>query len=633
MAQQSNRRTFLVGASAAAAAAALPLGTAGPASAAPRRRSAATVLHSGIVFTGRPGCHPAQAVAVGRDGTILAVGSNGEVRRFLGRDTEAIDLKGGFVMPGLVDGHAHPISAGLSLHNVSLGDAEMTIAQIQKVITAALKASADKEPDGWLQISMWNSSGVLPAGTVVTKAGLDVLDTKRPILVRSSDGHNAWVNSRALALAGITKATADPEGGSIVRDASGEPTGLLKDTATALVRDIIPDPTLAEEVAAAAEAFAMLAGAGVTSLMDAGAGDSGDIYLALAASDKLKLRTRLSYRLSATEAKDTATALATLRAFEKKFAGADLLSAGTAKVFMDGVMEYPAHTAAMLDPYLVNNGTDSKPDWEPGTDYGSLYFDQDTITNLAVALDRAGWQMHAHAIGDRAVRTAIIAYEAAVRHSGRPRDNRHTLAHVELIAPSDIRRAARARILACLQLQWAEYDSYTTDSLLPYLGTERQSRIYPARSMERAGIRLTGGTDWPIDDFNPWRPVDQAITRTGPDGTPAFHPEEGLSRLSSLRMHTYGSSYQLHQEHLTGTLEVGKQADLVLTDRDLLKIKATEISGTQAELTMIGGEIVHDSTSTTAVTRKTHASTAAAKTLRAMGVECRSSHSHLACGH
>ncbi|GAA3828059.1 hypothetical protein GCM10022403_071640 [Streptomyces coacervatus] len=233
----------------------------------------------------------------------------------------------------------------------------------------------------------------------------------------------------------------------------------------------------------------------------------------------------------------------------------------------------------------------------------------------------------------RRAHTALTAYETAFRHGGRHRDNRHTLAHTELIAPSDIRRMARARVLACFQLQWAEYDSYTTDSLLPYLGAERQARIYPARSMERAGVRLTGGTDWPIDAFNPWRPVDQAITRTGPDGTPAFHPEEGISRLSSLRMHTLGSAYQLHQEHRTGTLEPGKQADLVHTDRDLLKVKASEISETQAELTMIGGEIVHEAGSVTAATRKTHASIAAADTLRATGAARRTSHSHAACGH
>ncbi|MFJ6897450.1 amidohydrolase [Streptomyces hokutonensis] len=587
-----------------------------------------------MIFTGRHDCRPAQALAVSRDGTILAVGSNSEIRRFVGRDTESIDLKGGFVMPGLHDGHAHPVSAGLSLHTVSLGDAELTIAQIKAVITSALKASADQEPDGWLQIGMWNSSGVLPAGTVVTKADLDSLATKRPIYVKSSDGHNAWVNSRALALAGITKSTPDPDGGTIVRDSSGEPTGLLKDTAGGLVRDVIPDLTLAQQVAAAGDAFAMLAAAGVTSVMDAATGDdSVALYSALTAAKKLKLRTRLAYRLSAGQAKDPHAALATLRAFKKNLAGSDLVTTGTAKVFMDGVMEYPAHTAAMLDPYLVNTGTDAHPHWEPGTDRGNLYFDQDTVTNLALVLDPAGWQLHAHAIGDRAVRTALTAYEAAYRHGGSHRDNRHTLAHIELVAASDIRRMAAARVLACLQLQWAEYDSYTTDSLLPYIGAKRQARIYPARTMERAGVRLTGGTDWPIDDFNPWRPVDQAITRTGPDGTPSFHPEEGISRLSSLRMHTLGSAYQLHQEHRTGTLEVGKQADLVHTDRDLLKIKATEIHGTQAEFTMIGGAIVHEAGSTTAATRTTHASVAAAKTLRATGAACRPSHSHAACGH
>ncbi|MBL1100995.1 amidohydrolase [Streptomyces coffeae] len=331
-------------------------------------------------------------------------------------------------MPGLHDGHAHPIVAGPSLHNVCLADTKLTIPQIQAVITSALKASADQEPGGWLQIDNWHSSGVLPAGTVVTKADLDSLATKRPLYVHSSDSHNAWVNSHALALAGITKNTPDPDGGTIVRDASGEPTSLLKDAARRLVRDVIPHPTPAQAMAAASEAFAMLAAVGVTSVMDAAAEDGFvELYSALAAANKLKLRTGLAYLLSVEQAKDPRAALATLRAFKKNLAGSDLVSTGTAKVFMDGVMEYPAHTAAMLDPYLVNTGTDADPHWEPGTCRGRLDFDQDTITNLALVLDPAGWQLHAHVIGDRALRTALTAYEAVFRHGGRQRDNRHLL--------------------------------------------------------------------------------------------------------------------------------------------------------------------------------------------------------------
>ncbi|MFL6117029.1 MAG: amidohydrolase [Catenulispora sp.] len=636
MEHETSRRTFVAGGIAAAAAAVGSVAAAGPAQAAQapapasKRRSAATVLHSGVVFTGVDRCPPAQAIAIGRDGRILGVGSNADVRRFAGRDTDVVNLAGGFVMPGLHDGHLHPIAAGESLHSVSFGDAALTIPQMQQILTAALQASTAGEPDTWLEVSMWNAAGVLPTGTVVTRQDLDALPTKRPIFVGSSDHHNAWVNSRALALAGITRNTPDPAGGTIVRDASGEPTGLLKDAAASLAGSAIPPLTLAQEVAATTEAFTMLAGAGVTTIMDAAVGSS-EIYRAMAAAGALKIRTHMAYVIDPSAGTDPHAVLATLEAFRAGVKGVDRLSSGIAKVFMDGVIEYPAQTAAMLEPYLVNAGTDADPHWVPGPSRGSLYFDQPTINALALTLDKAGWQLHAHTIGDRAVRTALNAYTLAFERHG-DRGNRHTLAHLEAVDPADIPRIARAKVLACMQLQWAETDSYSVDALLPYVGAERQGRIYPARTMQHAGVHLTGGTDWPIDAFNPWRPVAQAITRTGASG-PALNPAEGLSRFSALSMYTLGAAFQLHQEHVTGTLEPGKLADLVHTDRDLLKVAPAEIAGTQAVFTMIGGEVIHHAASSPAAT---HPGTAAREALAATGAAVRPkvrTHAGCGCGH
>ncbi|QUQ65868.1 amidohydrolase [Kutzneria sp. CA-103260] len=611
---EASRRAVLAGLGAAAVSVTM----AGTAVASPRR-SAATVLHNGIVYTGVSNCPPAEAIAVGRDGRILAVGTGAELLRRLGRDTEAIDLKGGLVMPGLHDGHIHPIEGGAGLHTPSLDDATLTVPQIISVVTAALNASTGQEPDGWLQIANWNSAGVLPPGTVVHKRDLDALPTRRPIFVGSSDHHNAWVNSRALALAGITKDTPNPPGGTIVRDAAGEPTGLLKDDAVNLVQQVIPPLTFADLVAAATEAYGMLAAAGVTTVMDATANDQhAEVFKALAANGKLSARTHMAYRVEPDKAADPKAILAVLQAFRQRHQGVDRLSAGIAKVFMDGVIEYPAQTAALLEPYLV--------DGKPSANYGQLYFDQKTISAFVSTLDKAGWQVHAHTIGDRAVRTALNAYEVARLANG-DRDNRHTLAHVQLIDPSDIARVARAKVLCCLQLQWAGTNFYSVDALLPYVGAERQGRIYAARTLERAGVRLTGGTDFPVDPFNPWAPVSQAITRAFPDGSPALHPEQGLSRESSLRMHTFGTAFQLHQEHLTGTLEPGKQADLVLTDRDVTRIAPADIHNTKALLTMVGGEIVHQGPA------PVPPAIAARNALLATGAPADRRQSHAACGH
>ncbi|MFI5782833.1 amidohydrolase [Nocardia sp. NPDC051570] len=621
MSARPNRRVVLAGLGAAAAvgagAAVVGVKAGSPSSA---RRSAATVLHNGVVYTGVAGRPAAQAVAVGRDGTILDVGTDSDIRRYLGRDTHAVDLRGGFVMAGLHDGHQHPIAASVQLHTVSLANAVLTIPQIRDILAAALNASADQEPDGWLQVSDWNPAGVLPEGTVVTRQDLDSLPTRRPIVVMGSDLHNAWVNSRALATAGITRDTPDPAGGTIVRDGAGEPTGLLKDAAVDLIRRAIPPMSPDQALAVAGEAFAMLTAGGVTTILDAAVDDDvAKIYGAIYRTGRVKVRSHLAYRITPDHAADPHAVLADLRAFADRYDGIERLHTGIAKVFLDGVMEYPAQTAALLQPYLV--------DGRPGDHLGSLYFDQDTLTGLALVLDEAGWQLHAHTIGDRAVRTALSAYEHAYQLHG-DRDNRHTLAHVELIDPADVPRLARSKVLACLQLQWARTDAMTTTSLAPYLGPERHARIYPARSMFDAGVRLTGGTDWPVDAFGPWLPVAQAITRSGPDG-PALHPEQGLSLDVSLRMHTLDGAYQLHQDHLTGTVEPGKHADLIHLDRDLLQIPPSEISGTKVAWTMIGGDIVHDATSPAAPP----AAVAGHDALTATGAPCTPTRSHDACGH
>ncbi|MBK3569483.1 amidohydrolase [Streptomyces sp. MBT62] len=620
-----SRRSLLAAAGAGAAATTL---TAPQAAATPydKRRSAALVIRDARVFTGRPGAAPQEAVAVGRDGTVLAVGRSADLRRWVGRDTEVVDAGGDTVMSGLVDAHAHPMGAAARTLQLSLNGAKFTVPELQEALKKLLADSASAEPDGWLSVAGWNSAGLLPAGTEPHHRMLDSLPTRRPIVLQAGDGHNSWVNQRALDLAGITATTPNPPAGEIVRDAGGAATGLLKDRAQDLVRVLIPGPAQADLVAAGARILSQAAAAGITTFLDASATSSQlDTYAGLAAQGKLLQRVTPALRLSVDQVKDPKGALAYLRGLRDKYKGVPGLRFGTAKVFLDGVIEYPAQTAALLTPYLDKNG-------KPTTDYGDLYVTAAEYGNLAAVLDRADWQLHAHAIGDRAVRTALDGYAAAKRANGQ-RGNRHTIAHLQLVDPADYRRFAALGVVACMQLQWAMRDEWTMDALLPYIGPERHRRLYPARSLQQHGALLAGGSDWPVDPLQPWNQIRTAIDREGAAAEQgALYPElQSIGRTAALRMHTAASAYQLHMEHRIGTLAPGRAADLVLLDRDITRVPVREISDIQVRLTLVNGRVVHDAQSPAAgVTSSTASAAARPAQLADVHVD---RHEACGCGH
>jgi predicted amidohydrolase YtcJ len=268
----------------------------------------------------------------------------------------------------------------------------------------------------------------------------------------------------------------------------------------------------------------------------------------------------------------------------------------TVKMFFDGVIEHPTQTAALLEPYLVNRGTKRNPRWVPGKSRGPTYFKQAVANRAVAALDGAGWQVHVHAIGDRAVRSALDAFEHARRRNGR-NDHRHTIAHLELVDPDDFPRFERLGVLASMQLHWAERDSYTVDSLRPYVGKRRWRHVYPARSLARAGAMLCGGSDWPVDPLLPFRQIEIAVNRTSDEVSEGHRKplwrQEGLTLRGSLAMHTRNSAFQLHQEQTTGRIEPGFAADLIVLDRDVLETPLRHVSKTSVELTMVGGRVVH----------------------------------------
>jgi predicted amidohydrolase YtcJ len=504
-----------------------------------------------------------------------------------------IDARGATVMPGIHDGHTHPFDGGLLLTVPTLNYAQLDLDQFVQRIKRLLAKSADREPDGWLDVSLWDaiSMEVLP-----TKEDLDALPTRRPILVYSLDGHIALVNSRALEPAGIDASTPNPPGGEIERGRGREPTGILLDNAIGLVADLIPDPTPAEDANALAAAYEVMARSGITSCLHAATHQRELAALAtLADRGPLPLRPHVALQVEAEEA--PADMLARVEGLRAAYSH-PAIAIDTLKMFFDGVIEYPTQTAALVNPYRVNKGTKDDPHWVAGKDRGPTYWKPAVADAAITAADAAGWQVHVHAIGDRAARSALDGFEAALAANGNS-DHRHTIAHLELVEPADFGRFKELGVLASMQMQWAERDSYTVDRLRDYLGPDRYPHVYPAGSLQRAGALLCGGSDWPVDPLLPFRQIEMAVNRTADEiyaGDPGpLFGRQGISLKSSLVMHTRSSAYQLHQEGLSGRLVPGLAADLVIADADLLQVPLEKVSKVGARLTIVDGQIVHRS--------------------------------------
>lgn len=546
--------------------------------------SPAVVIHGGRIWTGTGPVFDG-AVAIGRGGLIQAVGLDAEIQPLVGRDTQVIDAAGATVMPGIHDGHAHPLGAASDSLDFSLEDVPLTTDELLGWLQEMLDSTADGEPDAWLSVQMWNVT--TPSDNVPHRRFLDSLSTGRPIYLHGSDGHNSWVNSRALEIAGIDASTPQPDGGEIVMDDDG-PTGVLLESAQRLVRQHLPEVTPEELRAAEAEMFALLASNGVTTFLDAaGSADSMARYGAHLDAGTLLQRVAVNFTVGGELLIDPDAALAAALAARGEHGGHRLWMPSI-KVFMDGILEFPHQTASLLAPYVITNNK--------GDDYrGEQYLDSAQMGALSSAFAAAGWQVHTHAIGDAAVRTTLDGYAAAIA-AAPDADLRHTIAHLQLVDPTDIPRFAELGVLACMQLQWAVRDEYTVDAVERHIGSSRHRWMYPAGSIEAAGGFVCGGSDWPVDVLNSWNQVQTAIDRVGDfstEGIPLY-PEEGLSLDSSLAMHSTRSAHQLHLEGLTGTLEPGKVADLIVLDRDLHGVDVSEISSTQVRYTFVDGQAVHE---------------------------------------
>jgi predicted amidohydrolase YtcJ len=581
-----------------AVAAALAAWPAAAAHAAPR--PADTVLRHGRVATIDKDNSVVQAVAI-RNGRIAYVGSDRGVKAYISRRTKVIDLKGRMVMPGLVDAHDHAIGGGTQLLSCDLEYAPLTVAEFRQKIQACLDRTRDREPDGYLQVNNWYRQAMRPTGTQVTKADLDALTTRRPIVVSSSDGHTQLLNSRALADARITAATPDPVSGQVIKGADGQPTGILEDAAGGLVA--APAPTAADLREAAAASLGAMRAQGLTTVSPQAIDPDGiKAYDSLAKANRLTTRMFMAPDIATQAASDPAKAVGSVLAIQRRYddgplaprAGITVHNSG--EIFQDGVLQWPAQTASLLKPYLVNKGTDAAPDWEPGPSSGpDPYIKLPVLKRLVVALAKAGISPEIHAIGDRAVRHTLDAY-AYVRRFHKYDGVRLQIAHAEMVDPADYDRFRKLDVTADMGFQWAKPAFDSIDAAKDYLGPARFNRMEPEGILYRHGAVVAQGSDWPVDKLDQFFSMEVLVTRRGDLGGKYAGPlgkVPGVPIRAALRMFTINGAYALGADKETGSLERGKLADMVVLNQDLLKIPSSRISDTRVLRTIVGGRTVY----------------------------------------
>ncbi|MEP6469438.1 MAG: amidohydrolase [Chloroflexota bacterium] len=522
------------------------------------------------------GAGKASGVAVS-DGRIAAIGSSADIAELAGSNTRLIRLNGRTLLPGFIDAHVHPIEGGMARSLCDLHDLVGV-----EVYLAAVRGYADAHPERpWITGGGW-SLATFPGGTP-GKELLDQLVADRPVLLHNRDGHGAWVNSAALGLAGIDRLTPDPPDGRIERAADGEPSGMLHEGAMALVEQHIPPSNHAERLAGLLEGQRHLHALGITGWQDAMVRPRDlTAYRDAAASGALTARVVLA------QLWDNHHGLEQIDGFVegRASAAADGLQAGSVKLFVDGIIEN--RTAVMVEPYLDSDG-------RPSDNHGIPMIEAEMLHRAVVELDRLGFQCHFHAIGDGAVRLALDAVEAARAANGAS-DNRHHIAHIELIHPDDIGRFAAAEAVANMQPFWAMHEAQMRDLRIPVLGAERARWQFPFRSLLNAGARLAGGSDWPVTTPNPLLEMEVAITRTDTDnrGGEALFPEERLDLDATLAAFTIGSAYVNHAERKSGSIEVGKRADLVVLDRDIRSPDGGPLGEARVLATFVNGVAVWD---------------------------------------
>jgi predicted amidohydrolase YtcJ len=553
------------------------------ASCAPDAPDADLVLQGGRIYTVDPANPWVEAVAV-REGEFQAVGSDADMDPLIGPETVLVDLGGRFALPGLIDTHLHLLSGSLLLQRVRLDEAQ-SLEEMKEIVRVYARAHPQQE---WIVGHGWYY-GRIDGGRLPTRQDLDEVVPNRPVFLTSYDDHTAWVNSRALEIAGVNRDSA-PEGpGEIIHErGSREPSGALREEgAMRLVRSAIPRPSRAELLNALRAGMAYAHRFGITSVHtatgvpdeDATSGypddDIFDLFEELERRGELALRIYAAMSVDETTTDDMLDTFAQLKA---RYRG-PRLKAGAVKIFVDGVIE--SHTAAMLEPYADDPQNRGKANYTP-----------EELSALVSHLDGRGFQIFAHAIGDRGVRMALDAYEAVARPG---RDSRHRIEHIEIVDESDIPRFAEIGVIASMQPLHGSPDFGGVWSKA--VGPGRLPRAFAWGSFRRAGARLIHGSDWPVVTLDPLLGIYTAVTREDLEGKPegGWFPSERVSLEDAISGYTLDAAYASFDDGIKGSIRAGKLADLVVLSHNLFDVPPREIAETEALMTMIGGDVVYAS--------------------------------------
>jgi hypothetical protein len=539
------------------------------------------VFTGGTVYTVDPARAWAQAVAV-QGGRIVTVGSDQSVADLIGPKTEVHDLRGRMLLPGFQDAHVHPPSGGLEMLECNLNEA-YTREGYERIVADYASEHPDVE---WIRGGGWSMDS-FPGGTP-TKEILDRIIPDRPVYLPNRDGHGAWVNSRALELAGITRETPDPPDGRIERDDAGEPSGTLHEGAMDLVDKLMPPVTEAEWEEGLRVAQQYLHSLGITGWQDAIVGgpyDTIGAYTSMAGWGALTARVVGSLWWDRHRGEEQIDELVAKRARSS----VGRFRATTVKIMQDGVIE--DFTAGVLEPYLGPDGT-------PTSNRGMSFVDPYLLKASVTRLDAEGFQVHIHAIGERAVREALDALEAARAANGE-NDHRHHIAHIQVVHPDDISRFHELGVVANAQPLWATLEGQMVNLTIPFLGPERSGWQYPFASLVRSGARLAFGSDWSVSSPNPMWEMAIAVHRKEPRRfadmvgeratNEVFLPDERIDLATAIHAFTMGSAYVNHLDDVTGSIEVGKEADLVVVDRNLFDLSLDELADAKVQLTMVAG--------------------------------------------
>jgi predicted amidohydrolase YtcJ len=543
------------------------------------------VFVNGSVYTVDAARRWTRAVAV-RGGRIVAVGTDDDVRSLIGARTEVHDLRDRMLLPGFQDAHVHPPSGGVEMLQCDMNEA-YSLPEYERIAAAYAASHPDEE---WILGGGW-SMDAFPNGTP-DRAPLDRVLPDRPAFLPNRDGHTAWVNSRALEMAGITAETPDPPDGRIERDAQGRPTGALHEGAMTLVSKLTPPTTQEqwEEGLLAAQRY--LHSLGITAWQDAIVGGSYETYEAYRA---LAGRGDLTARVVGALWWDRLRGAEQIAELVDKRERGDVgrFRATSVKIMQDGVVE--TFTAAVIEPYLDAGG-------RPTERYGISFVDPEALKAYVTELDALGFQVHFHALAERAVRECLDALEAARAANG-SNDLRHHLAHIQIVHPDDVPRFRRLGAVANAQPLWAMNEGQMRNLTIPFVGSERAGWQYPFASLHRAGATLAMGSDWGVSSPNPMWEIHVAVNRTSFPGyvyadddeavEQPFLPDERLDLPTAIAAFTVGSAFVNHLEDVTGSIEPGKLADLVVLDRNPFEHPREEIHRTRPLLTMVEGVPVH----------------------------------------